>query len=414
MSYAPFLAAAFVLWPLMGFLGGQGYAPLLGLAALPALAVARPKLPPAPYAVLAALFVAWAALTETWSPASRGLVTGSLAGGDFAVKAASLRIVLVALFGTLAVAGALRIRQGGAQLSSRIMLGAFAVQALMVMATVFFAGPLLSAIYGADPQRVNEGVQNIGRNANAFALVLPLLAAYVAARPGLQWKGAAVLLVLVSLVAFQMADSQAAVFGVVFMALAMGLVKLFPRMGFRWLFGALGAYVAVAPMAMGVLLFELEKVGIALPGSFQSRAWSWQVVIGKITEAPIMGHGLAASKTWRETYAEHPDWLARLPDFWAQYPVVPGHPHNMALQIWAETGAIGAVLAALSLMALAFRLPRPAELRADVRYAIAGLAGVAASLFSFAYSAWNEAFWASLVLAAIGIILLAKRERASL
>ena len=69
---------------------------------------------------------------------------------------------------------------------------------------------------------------------------------------------------------------------------------------------------------------------------------------------------------------------------------------------------------AASLVALGFSLPRPNEMRSDVRYAIAGMAGVAASLFSFAYSAWNEAFWASLVLAAIGIILLSKRERASL
>ena len=37
MSYAPILAAAFVLWPVMGVLGAQGYGPLLALAALPAL-----------------------------------------------------------------------------------------------------------------------------------------------------------------------------------------------------------------------------------------------------------------------------------------------------------------------------------------------------------------------------------------
>ncbi|MEZ5946439.1 MAG: O-antigen ligase family protein [Hyphomonas sp.] len=414
MSYAPFLAAAFVLWPVMGLLGGQGYAPLLGLAALPALALARPKLPPAPYAVLAVLFVGWAAFTETWSPASKGLISGSLTGGDFAVKAASLRIALVVLLGILAVAGALRIRQGGAQISTRVMLGGFAVQALLVTASAFFAGPVLVAIYGDDPFRVNEGVQNVGRNANAFALALPVLAAYLGARPGMMWKAAALALVLVSLVACQLVDSQAAVIGVVFMALAMALVWLFPRMGYRWLFGMLAAYVAVAPIALGVLLSSLEKAGVMLPGSFQSRAWSWHVVIGKITEAPFTGHGLAASSTWRETYADHPEWLARLPDFWAGFPVVPGHPHNMALQIWAETGAIGAVLAALSLVALAFRLPRPGDLRADVRFAIAGVAGVAASLFSFAYSALDAAFWASLVLVAVAIILLSKRERASL
>jgi O-antigen ligase len=128
----------------------------------------------------------------------------------------------------------------------------------------------------------------------------------------------------------------------------------------------------------------------------------------------VTGYGISASKSWRETYADHPDWLARLPDFWKDYPVVPGHPHNMALQIWAETGLIGAVLVGFALVLLGFRLPQPDQMREDVRYATAGVTGVALSLFSFAYNMWNEAFWSTVVLAAIAIILLAKRQRESL
>ena len=414
MSYAPVLAAAFVLWPVMGFLGGQGYAPLLGLAALPALALSRPKWPPAIYAILAGLFVIWAAASEIWSPASAGFVSGSLTEGTFAVKAASLRIVLAAAFGMLATAGAMRIANGTAQLSARVMLGAFAAQGLILAVTAIFSGPLLTAIYGTDPLKVNSGIQNLGRNANAFALILPVLIAYLAARPGRLWRPVVALLAVVSLLIFARVDSQAAMIGAVFMFAAMGVVYVFRGAGFRILFTVLAAYVASAPLVIGTGLKLLAAYGIHLPGSFQSRAWSWQVVIGKISEAPITGHGIAASKTWRETYAEHPDWLAHLPDFWADYPVVPGHPHNMALQIWAETGLVGAVLAGFALVTLGFRLPRPDALRADVRYAIAGLAGVAASLFSFAYSVWNEAFWSSLILAAIAIILLSKRTRDSL
>ena len=42
------------------------------------------------------------------------------------------------------------------------------------------------------------------------------------------------------------------------------------------------------------------------------------------------------------------------------------------------------------------------------------MTGVAFSLFNFAYSMWNEAFWSSLALAAVAIILLSKRQRESL
>ena len=414
MSYAPVLAAAFVLWPIMGLLGGQGYAPLLALAALPALALARPKWPPALYAIPAVLFVLWVMAGELWSPVNTDLISGSLLDGNFAVKATSLRILLTAAFALLAVGGAVRIAEGGAQVSSRVMLGAFAAQGLILSITVLFSGPLLEAVYGPDPNEQMSGVQNLGRNANAFALILPILIAYLSARPQFFWKPVVALLVVTSLLIFTRVDSQSAVVGLVFMMLAIGLVRALPKLGFRILFTGLGAFIASAPMVIGTVLRLLEAYNIHLPGSFQSRAWAWHVVIGKIAERPFTGHGIAASKTWRETYDAHPDWMAHLPEIWRQYPVVPGHPHNMALQIWAETGMIGAVLVGFALVLLGFRLPEPGKMREDVRFAIAGVTGVAFSLFSFAYSMWNEAFWSSVALAAVAIILLAKRRRESL
>ncbi|MEZ6000122.1 O-antigen ligase family protein [Hyphomonas sp.] len=414
MSYAPVLAAVFVLWPIMGLLGGQGYALLLALAALPALALARPKWPPALYAVPAILFVIWVIVGETWSPNSGQLVSGSLLEGNFAVKATSLRIFFTAAFTFLAVGGAMRIADGSAQVSSRVMLGAFAAQGLILAVSVIFSGPLLAAVYGADPVAQTPGIQNFGRNANAFALILPILIAYLSARPQFFWKPVVALLVVASLLFFTRVDTQSAMIGLVFMMVAMGLVQALPKLGFRILFTCIGAYIASAPMLIGTILRLLEAYNIHLPGSFQSRAWAWHVVIEKVAERPFVGHGIAASKTWRETYSDHPDWLAHLPDSWADYAVIPGHPHNMALQIWAETGMIGAVLVGFSLVLLGFRLPEPAKMREDIRFAIAGVTGVAFSLFNFAYNMWNEAFWSSVALAAIAIILLAKRRRESL
>ncbi len=124
-----------------------------------------------------------------------------------------------------------------------------------------------------------------------------------------------------------------------------------------------------------------------------------------MSDAPFIGHGLNAARTWRETYSSRPDWLAQLPDFWNDYPIVPGHPHNMALQIWAETGMVGAVLAALCLVGLAFHLPRPSELRPEIRFAAAGLAGAAASDFICPNSFWNDGFGAALALAATALVL---------
>jgi O-antigen ligase len=276
-----------------------------------------------------------------------------------------------------------------------------------------FSEQFLELIYGAgeDSKAVTEGVQNALRNANAYSVILPILASFLWTRGGPRWITASCALWVFSFGAFLILGTQAAMFGVAFALAFIALVHLRPQNGFKWLMGGIAGYIALAPLLLGGGAYLAGKLNISVPGSFQSRLWSWDVVTGKILERPLTGHGLSASKTWRETYADHPDWLAELPAFWASYPVVPGHPHNMPLQIWAETGAIGAGLAALAVLLLGWRLPAPADLPPLVRYAAAGMIGAGLTLFSFAYSAWNEAFWAMIVLAVLALILLYRQHR---
>lgn len=414
MSYAPFLAAAFLLWPLTSMAGTQGNVLLLALAAIPALFVARPGIRPAHYLLAGMAFLVWAVASESWSPVSRGIISGTLMGGDFAIRSAGLRIILTLFFTTLLIAGALRTAPGRAQISSRLILGSLSIHGLLILLSPVFATSVMPVLYGDDPLNHSSGFQNLDRGANAFALVLPILVAYVGARPGLAWKGLALMIALASLVSFGVLGSSAAMFGAALMLVAFVIVRVFPKYGLRGLFTAVATYIALAPILMSGLLYMLERSGVNLPGSFQSRAWSWEVVIGKIQETPLMGHGIEASKSWQDTYAAYPEWMAQLPDFWARYPVVPGHPHNMALQIWAETGAVGAFVAALAVLLIGWRLPIGHNLRADIHYAIGGMLAAAFCLFSFSYSVWNEAFWSTLALAVVALIVLSRRVRGSL
>lgn len=415
MSYAPILAAVFVLWPVMGVLGGQGYAPLLLLAALAAIVYARPQPPPRIYALLTLAFVVWAAVTEIWSPASKGLLSGGLLSGDLSIDTASIRIGLAALAGCFALPAAVAVaKTGNGQTSARIMLLAIAVQGLVVLITAFAADDLITLVYGDDPHRRVEGIQNLGRNANAFILVLPILGAYLWTRKARHWRAIAMGIAIVAIVAAILLDSQSAQLSVVTMVIGACIVGALPKTGFRWLLGSMAAYIALAPLVFGVIIRLLKTLGVMLPGSFQSRVWAWERVIEITMDKPLLGHGIAASKTWRETYADHPGWLARLPEHWTHYAVIPGHPHNMPLQIWAETGLVGALFAAWAVAALALRLPPPDAMRADVRLATGGFIGVMFALMSTSYSVWNEAFWASIILAACGICLLAARTRSSM
>jgi hypothetical protein len=61
---------------------------------------------------------------------------------------------------------------------------------------------------------------------------------------------------------------------------------------------------------------------------------------------------------------------------------------------------------------IGFRLPRPSQLQPAIRFAIAGMAGAAFSIFNFSYSVWNEAFWSGLALAVAMLILLSRSSKA--
>lgn len=411
MNYGPALAAAFVLWPLLAIPGGQAFAPLMGLTAIAALALSRPKMPPARFALAGFAFVVWAALSALWGPSVRQLATGSLVEGTYSFEAQSLALPVLAVVSALTLAGTLRAAPAPRALT--VVLTMLAVQAATVIASPYALDALLPAVYGPEAHRQAEGAQNAARNANTLALALPLLVSLLVFRWGIKGIGLTLLLTAGALSAYVQLDAQTAMFAFCGMAAAMGFVAALPRTGYRWLLGGLAAYILAAPLVFWGFIRALDPVAQSLPGSFRSRLWSWETVIGRIGEAPLMGHGLDATSTWKDTFATRPEWLAQLPDFWKDYPVVPGHPHNMALQIWAETGFIGAALASLSLAALAFHLPRPGDLRPEIRFAAAGLAGAAAAIFSFAYAMWNQGFWASLALAAAAIILWHRTPKAS-
>lgn len=409
MAYAVVFAGLMLLWPVLAALGTLGFAPLVGITGIAALLLSRPQWPIRPYAIFGVLFILWAAVSEFWSPTAATLMTGSLVEGNFAIGARSIIIVLTSLFAILTLAGAIRTRLS--RRGAAFLYAAFGLQAVTILICAAFYEPLLEAIYGTDPQNAVNGVQNIGRNINIFALVLPLLAALLIFRAGRAGLGGAAVLMAGYFAAALATDNHAAVLALAGALGAWAVVHFLPRTGLRWLIGGIGAYIAAAPLLVAGLVKASPLFASYLPGSFRSRLWSWEVVIARIGEQPLMGHGLMATRSWRDTFAQYPDWMAQLPDFWARYPVVPGHPHNMALQIWAETGAIGALLAAAALIALAFRLPAPGEMRPEFRLAAAGLVGAGVMIFSFSYSVWAEGFWAGAALITASLILLARQER---
>jgi len=417
-TYAPFLAVIFVLWPIIAYMGAQGYTGAVAIGALIALAYIRVRSIET-YALACGAFLLWVIAAGFWVPEAKPFLSGNMLAGSFSMDMPGVRFGLTGLAGiaVLVATGAVACASAGKSLS--VATWAAFIQFGGVLVTALFMPEILAALAPiSDP--VSEMPQNLLRNATSFLLLLPFCLALLWHWQRTDYGPAlAISMAILTVAACVQIGNQTAAFGVMFALFAMALVRWLPRTGFKVLFSFLAFYIAAAPMLLGWGAAQLRLSGLPLPRSFFSRSYSWELVGSKIAEAPILGHGPEASHTWRDTYGDHAAWLAeataRYGDTyaWDVYRVIPIHPHNMPLQIWAETGLIGAMLAALCLFFVGWCLQPPQNWPVVSKYAAAGLVGACFSVCSFAYSMWNEAFWSSVVLASALILLRARQDSVS-
>lgn len=412
-SYAVVLAAAFMLWTPVAVFGAGGYSSLLALAAIPAVFFIRFRNGVSRLAIATLLLVVWAALSSLWSEESRQLMSGTLSDGDFSINAAGLRMILTAIAAILVIRACQRV-EGRPVRAGGVIIAMLIVHGVLMLLMGIFPETALNA-YAPYSDRVKEAPQNILRSANAFFLALPVLigASWLLPRP---WRYLAVVMVAtLGTLTFFLLRSDVALVGMGIVALACLCVALFRRNGFRILLGVVAAAIVASPMVLSAAAPVLVESEMGLPSSTKSRIFAWSLAAEKVGERPITGHGIESSKEWRETFADKPDLLrlmqqsTDLTDIpWDKYRILPGHPHNMGLQLWAETGLVGVALACIVLLLLALALPPPAELGLATALSVAGLIGAGFSLFSLSYSLWNEAFWAMVALAAAAIIIVSR------
>ncbi|MEQ8557802.1 MAG: O-antigen ligase family protein [Henriciella sp.] len=412
-SYAVVLAAAFALWIPVALFGAGGYSVLLALAAIPAAFFVSWRGGISRLAIAVLLLVAWSAISSLWSDETGQIMSGDLAQGDFGINAAGLRILLTAIAGILTIAACLRIRSQ-ARIAAGFIVLVILTHGILMLLMGLLPNTALSA-YAPFSDPVKEAPQNILRSANAFFLGVPLLIGAAWCFPAPWRYPAAAAGFLLSAATFLLLRSDVALLGMVFVALASAVVMIFRKNGFRILIGFVALAVVSSPIVLGATAPMVVNSDLPLQASSKSRIFAWSLAARKVEERPLVGHGIEASKEWRETFAEEPDLLELMREStdltgipWEKYRILPGHPHNMGLQLWAETGLVGVLLGCAALFLLALALPSPATLGTPLALATAGLIGASFSLFSLSYSVWNEAFWANMVLSAAAIIVLGK------
>lgn len=191
--------------------------------------------------------------------------------------------------------------------------------------------------------------------------------------------------------------------GIIVGSLAAIFALKFPRIALAGLSGSCALVLISAPM----LYPMITKVAVhfspggQLPLSYGRRAQMWQVTSELIAQKPVAGWGVGAGSTFDKTISFGGfDW-----------PLIQLHPHAAPLHIWLETGAVGATLASLTIIAAG-----GAAIAAFGRYKVACSALVGGLTFlainwAFSHAAWREWMWTSLAVLIVFALNLRDRKR---
>jgi O-antigen ligase len=382
------LGIVFALWPIVALMGGLGFAPLTGLAALATSPISIPRIRIRNYMIVLAAFLAYAAASVFWSPQPLALIDIE----KLSVRSEVLRVGLLLLAGGALIAATNVLTDKGRRRIGKVAAVALLVQLVIVGVLAVFEKQAIELAYGNRPD--DEGVQNISRNSLIMAVAVPFLVFGL-----VEGRGRVVALIIGAFTVVAMAailimrEVDAGILAIALMLVFYGIVRFFRRDGFRIIGGLIALAVMTAPFVFGFI--SAGANAITATNSMQYRQAIWQRVLEIFWEKPIFGSGVGVLRTHREMIPE---------GVFANQYYVPNHAHNMLLQLWVETGLVGAMLVSAAVMLAALRLPRPDALGASAPRIAAVAGGAVASWVSF--DLWNEWWWA--VLSLLGVLAAVK------
>lgn len=346
-----------------------------------------------PWALIgAALFLVWMTISFLWSPHDD---PGQIWRTGLGIP---LYILFVARIGQ--VEGAWRRR-----IEAAIVFLVFAL-GLFLLYESLFDGSLARGYRLADegmrelrPEVLDMRVNRSLGHAAVPLLMLSLPAALIAWRSGGPVMGA-VFIGLAGVAAFSFStdvNTVAFLLGLV----AAGLAALAPRTALALLFGISAGLMLVVPLLTPILIAHLPSgVVESLPLSWIWRLEIWSYAIELIRDKPLFGHGLDASRPLNRELV--------LQGFTVE--ALPLHPHNASLQIWLETGAVGATLLAFTLAALGRRIASAPHLSRLQAVGVVWVFVVYASQVVFSYGVWQEWHQGTVALAATSVFFLGAKK----
>lgn len=357
------------LTPVFAWISPRALAPFIGALGLLCLPAVRVSDRDRPVAVVLLLALIWAGASTVWSP-----FHASKLGNNTALKLA----LQLPLYWAFMCAG----RRAAPKLQ-RYALAVFALMSALLGVVLLTEFVLDAAIYEKihfafyQPIRHDYAETAIAHTAFIAALLWPL--ALAAAQRVKLTPWIVVPIVAGVATAGWRFGAEAPVLSLVFVVASGVATVRWPRGAPLTIAGAAVVYSLAAPAVIWALrasghYADLQK---AVELSWSMRMGFWSHAIDWIGDHPLRGWGLDASRVFG--------------------PGIVLHPHDTALQVWLELGAVGAVLAAAFWWLAIRRLARP-------RPEMAAIAVTAATTVFLLFSALNFGAWQEWWLALGGLV----------
>jgi O-antigen ligase len=401
-------------WWLIVCLGAQGMTPMLGFigfASLPFFIRLKPGF--TPDMIVFACFLSWCVASAFWSEGTHsGVFTFDFETGNLAIEAPGFRLALISVVCGFAFFALTRLPEKAMARTKRAaQIGLSVLYFIAIVTTVDFIAMMANPNFGfilKFAQKVSDSqdfLQNLMRAMNLAVMTFPLFLALMPGKNRLLRLIAALIAIPAGLFLSIRLDAQAATLAIAGVTVVSLFALKFGRLTYRLLGWVTASLIMGMPLLIsGILKLAGNMQTSDLPLSFTSRLESYGYVLGRIHDRWLTGWGVEASKGWKDTMKVTVNSVT------VDYRIVPGHPHNMGLHVWAETGITGAVLLSAFAILLGERLYRHG---ADIRSSnIAGAAIWTASLVYavLSYSLWNDAFWAAVALSASGVLLISAKS----
>lgn len=277
-----------------------------------------------------------------------------------------------------------------------------------LMAFEFLSDFKLSAIYeppqpDEDPfWRKLDGIRNVGRGTIfASAIFMPAIA--------LIWDNiwgkvaAFIVATILTFLAIKLNVSIAV--PLPWLGLGLGLLAMrYPESVLKFVFVMAVLAVFLSPALASGIRFIGEATMDSVPSSWEHRLHMWYFVHEQISMKPLIGYGFDSSRTFADTVTLNNDKTVTL---------ISLHTHNAGLQIWLETGFVGALLACLTIILLfnpALSFVKQSKIHA---FGLCGFLPAFTLVSSVSFGVWQFWWWGVLSFGLACLHLLKPAESAT-